>query len=352
MGKIVERTIPRRKLTSPSLNRSDQAHVADDRRYLALDAPVSLLGAGSDWFSIEREGARLRVTPKLAIPRRCVLKGVARFHHSRGFPDVNVVMGKLLFKPGATESQVFEPYTLDPGRTFSELMFLVEVTPDDELFSSKARWRNNEATAHRLLATAQVPWSGLSDQDVTELNQGEPWLLPLEGCVLHALAGWSQGQGDTVIEVGSFRGLSLAMLARGLRREGASSSLVSIDPHYDRENLAYVRLALEAIGEGDRLVQITRGSDEAVSHFRPGVASLVFIDGDHSYDQVVRDFENYAPLIASGGCLAFHDYGYGSHNGKPDVVPDVRRAIDDHVMASEDFEPLLLAHTLIAFRKR
>lgn len=34
---------------------------------------------------------------------------------------------------------------------------------------------------------------------------------------------------------------------------------------------------------------------------------LLFIDGDHSYQGVKRDFEMYAPLVRRGGIVGFHD---------------------------------------------
>lgn len=34
---------------------------------------------------------------------------------------------------------------------------------------------------------------------------------------------------------------------------------------------------------------------------------LLFIDGDHSYAGVRKDFEMYMPLVRSGGLVAFHD---------------------------------------------
>lgn len=34
---------------------------------------------------------------------------------------------------------------------------------------------------------------------------------------------------------------------------------------------------------------------------------FLFIDGDHSYEGVVQDFELYLPLVRSGGVIAFHD---------------------------------------------
>jgi predicted O-methyltransferase YrrM len=38
---------------------------------------------------------------------------------------------------------------------------------------------------------------------------------------------------------------------------------------------------------------------------------LLFIDGDHTLDGVRHDYEWYAPLVAPGGHVAFHDiYGH------------------------------------------
>ena len=34
---------------------------------------------------------------------------------------------------------------------------------------------------------------------------------------------------------------------------------------------------------------------------------FLFIDGDHTYEGVKRDFEMYAPLVRKGGIVAFHD---------------------------------------------
>ena len=50
---------------------------------------------------------------------------------------------------------------------------------------------------------------------------------------------------------------------------------------------------------------------------------FLFIDGDHSYEGVKRDFADYAPLVRPGGLIAFHDIvpgGPGKH-GDPGGVP-------------------------------
>ncbi|MCS7366302.1 MAG: class I SAM-dependent methyltransferase [archaeon YNP-WB-062] len=34
---------------------------------------------------------------------------------------------------------------------------------------------------------------------------------------------------------------------------------------------------------------------------------FLFIDGDHTYEGVKKDFEMYSPLVRGGGIIAFHD---------------------------------------------
>jgi predicted O-methyltransferase YrrM len=321
--------------------------------HVTAETPFELVGEGALWFEVERQDGGLMIRPVGPVPRRCLVRPAALFWRGRGFPDVNTIMGRILFGPGAVEPQFYRPFTKDPDRTLRGIYLLTEATPDDDLFASPARWRNYEAVAEQLLAHAGVPWSGFSADVIEALVGGEPWHQPLEGCVLHALAQWAVGRGCCVIEIGSLRGQSLAMLGHALHGAASDAVLISVDPHAESpENRDYTRLALSGTGSEGRIVQFPCTSDDAWRMLRPACASLIFVDGDHSYDQVVADFEHYRELLAPGGCLLFHDYGYGAHNGQPDVVPDVRRAIDRHVMGADAFRPLLLAHTLLAFVKR
>ncbi len=310
------------------------------------------IGQAAAWMSFENNSDGVIVRPHAPMPRRCTVRPAAGFHQERGFPDVNTVMGRLVFPQGATEAQVYRPFTRDPRRRLRELYFPVEAMPDDDWPTSSQRWSNWQAIAKRLLSEAEVPWRGLSTRDVAELVEFVSWPEPLEGCLLHALVQSTHALGHCVIEIGSRRGRSLSMLAMGLRGAASDSLLFSIDPHDDRpHNLAQVRIALRQIGEEDRLVQIKTGSDTASRVLGREVASLIFIDGDHSYDQVIADFNNYRDVLAPGGCMVFHDYCYGNHNGLPEADPDVRRAIDDEVMRLPGFRPLLLAHTQLTFVK-
>lgn len=44
---------------------------------------------------------------------------------------------------------------------------------------------------------------------------------------------------------------------------------------------------------------------QAILKGRP--VDFLFIDGDHSYNGVKKDFEQYSPLVRKGGLIAFHD---------------------------------------------
>jgi predicted O-methyltransferase YrrM len=48
---------------------------------------------------------------------------------------------------------------------------------------------------------------------------------------------------------------------------------------------------------------------------------LLFIDGDHTYDGVRRDFEMYSGLVRPGGIIAFHDIV----QGQEELVGEVQR---------------------------
>ena len=314
--------------------------------------PVSPIGQPAGWFKIEKGAESITLHPIRPLPRRCTIRPAALFQQDRGFPEVNAVMGRLVFANGSETPQTYRAFTRDPERKLCELFLPMEAGPDDDWPNSAARWSNFQAVARRLLTAAQVPWDGLSPRDVAELVEFIHWEEPFEGCILHALAQWSHRRGDCIIEIGSRRGRSLSMLAMALRGVDSQSLLFSVDPHLEcRHNRDHVRLALRHIGEEDRLVQYSCMSDRAARLIGPGVASLVFIDGDHSHAQVLADLRNYVDLLAPGGCLLFHDYGFGNHNGLPEAHPDVRRAIDSEVLGHPGLTPLLLCHTLFAFVK-
>lgn len=65
-------------------------------------------------------------------------------------------------------------------------------------------------------------------------------------------------------------------------------------------------------------------SDKAVTNFAPNSLDFVYIDGDHSYNQVRKDLENYYPLIKLNGMLCGDDYEV--HEGVTEAVKEFCRS--------------------------
>ena len=49
---------------------------------------------------------------------------------------------------------------------------------------------------------------------------------------------------------------------------------------------------------------------------------MIFIDGDHRYNGVIRDYEIYSKFLSENGYIIFDDYNDSIHS------PDVKRAVD------------------------
>lgn len=59
---------------------------------------------------------------------------------------------------------------------------------------------------------------------------------------------------------------------------------------------------------------------------------ILFIDGDHKYNSVIKDFNNYKDLVLKGGFIVFDDYHDKTHS------PDVFFAINDIVKELDPYE--------------
>lgn len=58
----------------------------------------------------------------------------------------------------------------------------------------------------------------------------------------------------------------------------------------------------------DRLTHISKTSDDAAADFEDESLDFIFIDGLHTYEQVLKDCKNYYPKLKRGGYLIGHDY--------------------------------------------
>lgn len=62
-------------------------------------------------------------------------------------------------------------------------------------------------------------------------------------------------------------------------------------------------------------------SDGAVNNFEDNSLDYIFIDGLHTYEQVLLDCKNYYCKVKDGGVFSGHDYN---------AIPGVRRAVQEY----------------------
>lgn len=161
-----------------------------------------------------------------------------------------------------------------------------------------------------------------------QLSHGIASLQLDEGALLYRLAKHVPA-GGVFVEIGRFKGGSTLMLASALpdgARLWSYDLHVALRPDLTGPQLdAELRTALDRFGLADR-VELVVG-DSRVADPPPQAPSVVFVDGDHTYEGARADHERWSELVAPGGHLLFHDAvdagGYGNH------YPGIARLVDE-----------------------
>jgi predicted O-methyltransferase YrrM len=89
--------------------------------------------------------------------------------------------------------------------------------------------------------------------------------------------------------------------------QGGTITLIDTYPTVFGMNMSRViatRL-VSSLGRG-RVEWLRMRSDEAIRGWTRAI-DFLFIDGDHAYEAVRRDFEDWSPHVTADGRLAFHD---------------------------------------------
>jgi predicted O-methyltransferase YrrM len=145
----------------------------------------------------------------------------------------------------------------------------------------------------------------------------EGWMSPDQARRLFDAAARTRA-GDTIVEIGSFRGRSAIVLASAAP-EGVE--VVAIDPHAgnDRgpqeidgfadeaaDDHAAFNANLAAAGVAERVRHLRMFSDDALGEV-DGSFAVVYVDGAHRYAPARADIRQWGARIADGGTLLIHD---------------------------------------------
>jgi len=120
------------------------------------------------------------------------------------------------------------------------------------------------------------------------------------------LERYVQGQRH-IVELGVFEGASSLMLRKAMAVDG---KLWCVDPFpRGRFGISYQYLIAnrEVNKSTNGTVEfIQKLSHEAVKGWQEPI-DLLFIDADHSYQAVRRDWDDWSPYVKAGGIIALHD---------------------------------------------
>jgi predicted O-methyltransferase YrrM len=119
---------------------------------------------------------------------------------------------------------------------------------------------------------------------------------------------------QTVLEVGTARGGTLFLWTRLAR---PNATIVSIDLPGGKFGGGYTKwqaITYKRFAKGRQKLHLLRVDSHAQSTlektkqlFGGKPIDFLFIDGDHSFEGVKKDWEMYSPLVRPGGMVVFHD---------------------------------------------
>lgn len=146
----------------------------------------------------------------------------------------------------------------------------------------------------------------------------EGWLSDREARFLYREAQRASADG-VILEIGSFKGKSTVCLAMG-SSEGNKCQVYALDPHVGgieqdmwmkgRSSFEDFKTNIAKARVEDVVTPIIRKSQEAATGWDKAL-SLLWIDGDHSYEAAKADFQLFSKWLIDGGVVAFHDSTQG-----------------------------------------
>ena len=142
------------------------------------------------------------------------------------------------------------------------------------------------------------------------------------------------------LEIGAYAGGSSCLMLQRLNTTVISIDLGEPIPkgqvfenviNYKNNNNYY-----KYIQGNSQVVETKNEVIEALSNSRilgySNKIDVLFIDGDHSFNGVVADFNMYSDLVSIGGYIIFDDYRDDVHS------PDVKKVVDSLIPSLLDYE--------------
>ena len=168
----------------------------------------------------------------------------------------------------------------------------------------------------------------LRNPKLSQAFRAKSHLTTSERVALNRLALGKQ----TILEIGSYVGASACCFGAAIKKSGFGRVFCIDTWNNDAMTEGNQDTHIEFLKNTESFEQFiipVRGfSTEVVKHIAIEInhVDLLFIDGDHSYDGVIADWNAYKGFVKAGTIVVFHDWGWAE---------GVKRVIE------EDVKPLV-----------
>lgn len=160
-------------------------------------------------------------------------------------------------------------------------------------------------------------------------------------------AKYAKQSKDIIVEIGVLKGDTSKLLL-----DNSTCKVFGIDPIIPDSMNQYL------VGDINQINKISIESDGRytfINNFSYNVAKYwkdpidyIFIDGDHEYDAVKKDYEDWYPFIKTGGIIAFHDSS--ANRGGPHWWPGPSQ-LTDELINDPKLEYIETKGTITVFKK-
>lgn len=139
----------------------------------------------------------------------------------------------------------------------------------------------------------------------------EGYLRFVEAKVLYKIAK-KLPENSTFVEIGAYLGRSTCFILEGLKRK-KNIKFYTIDSFENQtmpEGLrdTYADFTKNTTPYKDRIIIKQGFSYNVVKDFPATQIEVLWIDGDHAYESVKKDIDDWLPLVKKKGKIIFHDY--------------------------------------------
>jgi cephalosporin hydroxylase len=159
--------------------------------------------------------------------------------------------------------------------------------------------------------------------------------------------------GSHFVEIGSWQGRSACCMAVEIINSDKDIKFDCVDTwrgseeHQSDPRVVHDKLYsifLENTKPVSHMIKDTRmPSCDASKLYEDNSLDFVFVDGDHTYEGVWSDLENWFPKLKVGGSIVGHDYGNGN-------FPGLKRAADE--FSDKYNTPLAINRHLFTIEKK